>query len=597
MCGIAGFLTKENNFQKEKILKNMINCITHRGPDQEGIFIKDNIFFGHKRLAIIDVQNGKQPMSTYDNKLIIIYNGEIYNSDDIKKDLLKQNLNLKTNCDTEIVLKSYLLWGNKCVNYLNGIFAFAILDLINKKIFLARDRFGVKPLFYHFDKNNFVFASEIKSILKFPNITTDIKKDDLRELFAIGPSRTHGNAIFKDISELKPGYILEFDLSNHKIKFKKYFELKHQEHKENIYETAEHVRILLTKAIKRQLVSDVPVGYFLSGGLDSSIISAVASQEYKNIDTFSLDFLDNKKYFSKSLLQPENDEYYAKYMANYLNSNHHEIILSPKELADNLEKSLVMRDLPGMADVDSSLLKFCGEIKNYVTVALSGECSDEIFGGYPWFYNKIYLDNKDNFPWISQNRNDLFNIKLDLENYSREKYLEEIKKIPENPDDDTQDKFIKKLTFLDINYFMANLLERKDRMSMANGLEVRVPYCDHELVNYVFNIPWRYKFYNQQEKSILKLAFKKIIPEKILSRKKNPYPKTFHEDYKNILVSLLDKKFKESSLFSEIINREKVFEFANKKLSYYGQLMSGTQVLAYFYQVALWFDIYKINIC
>lgn len=594
MCGIAGFLTNNNSFDKQKVLNKMLEKIKHRGPDADGIYVNKNLYFGHKRLIVLDPERGAQPM-IHKKKFnyVITYNGEIYNIKQIKKKLLDLNIPIETNCDTELVLKSYVYLGDNFLDYLNGIFAFAIYDEEKQKIFLARDRFGVKPLFYYFDQKNFVFASEIKSLFEFPNIEKKISFNGLQEIFALSPARTFGNAIFDNIQELEPGFYLE--LKNNNLIKKRYFKLKYMPHTENIDQTAEHVYFLLKQAVERQLNSDVPLGTFLSGGLDSSIISAIAKEKINDLKTFSLSFEDNQKYFSKSILQPDSDDFWAKKMCEFLKTDHYEITLNNFDLANNLEPAFFMRDLPGMGDVDSSLLLFCKEIKNYVTVALSGECADEIFGGYPWFYrNDLSLDNNF-FPWMQNfdDRENLLKINLDLKNYAREKYLNLLKDAPEFPENNPEEKNERDLFYLNINYFMGNMLERKDRMSMANGLEVRVPFCDHELVEYVFNIPWKIKFYNQREKGILRRAIeiqnKNILPQEIIWRKKNPYPKTYHPEYEKLIFKLLKQKLKDNSL-NQIIDTKKLFKLIKQKKPWYGQLLSGPQLASYFFQIACLFD-------
>ncbi len=592
MCGIAGFTSTKNI--DNQILYDMIEEIKHRGPDAKGIYVNKNVKFAHRRLIVIDPEGGVQPMvCKKKSDFVIVYNGEIYNAPEVKKKLIELGENFKTKSDTEIVLKSYIQWGNDCPKYLNGIFAFAIFDEAENKIFLARDRFGVKPLFYHYDGENFVFASEMKSLFKFPGITAKINRDGLRELLAIGPARTFGNAIFMDIDELEPAHTLEF--KNGKIKKQCYFELKYVPHTENLNETAEHVYWLLCNAIKNQLTSDVPIGTFLSGGLDSSIISAIASNEIENLDTFSLTFKDNEKYFAKSIFQPDSDDEWVKKMQAFIKSNHHEIVLESVDTAYALEKAMEMRDLPGMADIDSSLLLFCEQIKKYVTVALSGECADEIFGGYPWYYRD---DLKvDDFPWTRDLsiRDDILKINLDLKNYAHEKYLQVIKKAPYFPENNPQEKYTREMFYLNITYFMGNLLERKDRMSMANGLEVRVPFCDHELIQYVYNVPWSIKFYNQREKGLLRLAMKNILPDEILWRKKSPYPKTFNPDYTKLISKMLKVELKNSPL-SDIIDKQKLFELIETKKPWFGQLMSGPQLMGYFYQLSRWLKKYSVEI-
>jgi asparagine synthase (glutamine-hydrolysing) len=607
MCGIAGFINNNiiYNYNNKTILENMINKLEHRGPDEKGFYIKNKICFGHKRLIVIDPIGGKQPMMLRENDkdIVIIYNGELYNTNEVRNKLIKQGQRFISYSDTEVILKSYICWNKNCLEHLDGIFAFAIYDERSKKIFMARDRFGVKPLFFYLNNNSFAFASEIKSIFEFNDIKAIVDKEGLQELFALGPMHTPGKTVFKDIYELKPGCFLELDINNFKIKQERYFKLYYKEHKENIQETSDHIFFLLNNAIKKQLVSDIPVGTFLSGGVDSSIISAIAAKEKKFLNTFSLSFTDNDKYFDEfanKKFQLSLDDVWVKKVADYIKSSHKNIIIDSNTMAYALERAMIARDMPGMADIDSSLMLFCKEIKKHVTVALSGECADEIFGGYPWFYRES-MQNNNNFPWLNniKVRESVFKMDLDLEKYSQVKYQEAINDAPYFPKDinDKHERYIRNLFYINIVYFMNNMLERKDRMSMASSLEVRVPFCDHKLVEYVFNIPWKIKFYNNIEKYILRLSCDKklLIPQEVLWRKKNPYPKTFDPNYTSLIIKMLSDELINSPLL-EIINKQKLFDLIDNKTPWYGQLMSGPQLAGYFYQVSRWMRHYKINL-
>jgi len=608
MCGIAGFVTHDA-YKKEEQLNSMLKSIAHRGPDAEGKYIKDNVALGHRRLIVVDPEGGKQPMIyTINGKnIVLIYNGELYNTEKIRIELKRNGHVFKSHSDTEVLLHAYIEWGVNCLSRLNGIFAFAVLDERDNSIFIARDRFGVKPLFYHFSPNNlFAFASEIKALLKCEGISSKVDREGFLELMSIGPARTPGCGIFKDIKELPPAHFMIYSDGN--ITIKKYFELKYEEHRENVTDTAYHLKTLLIQAIDRQLVSDVPLGTFLSGGLDSSIITALTADSYRKqhsiLDTFSLDFEENEKYFKSSLFQPDSDRLWVEKMVQREGTHHHNIIISNRDTAKTLKIAMQMRDLPGMADIDSSLYLLCKEVKKTVTVGISGECADEVFGGYPWFYrHELYTDGL--FPWSGDMRlrqsmlNPKYREKLNLEEFARYRYKETLKSCPDFEGKDFAEKKSREMFHLNIIYFMGNLLERKDRMSMANGLEVRVPYCDHELVQYVWNIPWDIKFYNQREKGILRLAMKDFLPDDILWRKKSPYPKTYHPDYTKIVSGLLLKETEDSlSPIWEILDKEEVLKLVNNQSStpWYGQLMSGPQLCAYLLQMAMWLREYRINI-
>lgn len=305
---------------------------------------------------------------------VIVYNGQIYNTKELTKELKKNDFEIKTHSDTEVLLKSYILYGKDVVNYLNGIFAFAILDTNKKEVFLARDHFGVKPLFYTNVNNTLVFASEIKALFQYPGVERVLDSQGISELFGIGPAHTPGTTIFKNIHELKPAHFAIFNESGLHIKL--YWKLKSKKHLDSFEETCDKLKYLLKDSITRQLVSDMPLCTFLSGGLDSSIITKFASDYCKDnglppLDTYSIDYVDNDKNFIKSDFQPNSDNYYIDLMTKNLYTNHHKIVIDTPELADSLEDAMIARDMPGMADIDSSLLLFCKNVKKEMTVSLT----------------------------------------------------------------------------------------------------------------------------------------------------------------------------------------------------------------------------------
>lgn len=400
MCGIAGWYDKKIDLsEQEDTINKMSKSLAQRGPDEDGIFLKNNLCLIHRRLSIIDIQSGKQPMTKSARGKIctIVYNGEIYNSPEIMSELRAKGFSFFGHSDTEVVLTAYLCWGTKCVEKLNGIFAFAVWDDDEQRLFMARDRIGVKPFFYYEYDGGLLFASEVKSLLQNPIVEAKIDEQGLYEIFLLGPARTSGFGIIKGIKELLPG---ECAIYNGNKMFKqKYFTLRAYEHKENEQQTIEHIRELLTDSIERQLVSDVPLCTFLSGGLDSSIISYVASNYYHknglgNLTTYSVDYEDNDKYFQKSLFQPTPDSDFIDLISSAIESEHRNVVINNSKLFDALYDSTLARDFPGMTDVDSSLLLFCKEVKKDFKVALSGECADEIFGGYPWYHTSEISQHK-----------------------------------------------------------------------------------------------------------------------------------------------------------------------------------------------------------
>ncbi len=498
----------------------MQKVLSPRGPDQNGIYIKENVALIHSRLCVIDIENGIQPMTAKygDYKYTLVYNGELYNTDEIRDELKGLGHHFIGHSDTEVVLKSYIQWKDGCVEKFNGIFAFAIWDDREKRLFFARDRIGVKPLFYTVVDNSFIFGSEIKALLQHKKVEPIIDENSIAEIMFIGPGRTPGCAVFKGINEVKPACCGYYSKSG--IKFYKYWTLKDREHADNFEQTVEKVRFLVKDSITRQLVSDVPVGTFLSGGLDSSIISSIANTYFKErgklLKTFSVTYEDNDKYFKTSKFQPNSDTEYIKKMCDYLDCEHHLITLNNEDLANALLMAVDARDLPGMADVDSSLLLFCKEIKKHCTVALSGECADEIFGGYPWYRDKE-IRAINGFPWAQSTAYRKTFIKDDIkipngEDYVYSRYKDTLINTSKIDGISPLESRMKEMMKLNLDWFMQTLLDRKDRMSMYNALEVRVPFCDYRIAEYLYSVPWEFKDYNTYQKGLLRKAVEGILP-------------------------------------------------------------------------------------
>ena len=600
MCGIAGVIgweaTRDN---KLNVLKNMQATLINRGPDQNGIYTSPNADLVHTRLSVVDLENGRQPMECsimQREKFILVYNGELYNTEDLRKELLALGYTFKGHSDTEVLLIAYIQWGEYCLHKLNGIFAFAVWEEHTNRLFFARDRIGVKPFFYCVTNGIFLFASEIKAILAHPLSQAKITTQSIEEIILLGPGRTPGYGVFSGIEELKPGYYGTYQ--NKKISLHQYWSITDKPHSDSFEETKEKVKNLVIEAIKLQTVSDVPIGTFLSGGLDSSIISAVASERVKNLHTFSVDYKDNDKHFTKSYFQPDSDKAYIEEMVKAIGSTHHDIILDSESLANALYQAVDARDLPGMADIDSSLLLFCKQVKKHITVALSGECADEIFGGYPW-YRDENIRNKNGFPWsVNEDYRRSFLCEDVLEKtYVEKRYDESMKKTHVLEGTSPLERRMKEMTKLNFDWFMQTLLDRKDRMSMYNGLEVRVPFCDYRIVEYLYTVPWQMKDYQGREKGLLREAMQGILPEKVLWRKKSPYPKTHNPVYLRLVSDMLSDIISDSN--APILNflrkdkLEKLIKYGgDTDVAWYGQLMNTPQTIAYFLQFNYWLDKY-----
>lgn len=609
MCGIAGTFGIDCS---EETRRRIIESMHRRGPDQNGEWSysqSENIWLLHDRLAVIDVENGCQPMvwNEGERTCALVYNGELYNTQELRSVLEQKKHVFHTHSDTEIVLHSYLEWGEDCVLKFNGIFAFAVWDSDCHALFFARDRIGVKPFFFAQPNGGFAFASEIKTLLCMPEIRAEIDANSVFELMLIGPGCTPGYGVFRGIHELEAGCRGWYD-GKRGMTTERYWRLEAHEHTDSLEQTVERTRELVYDAIRRQLVSDVPLCTFLSGGLDSSIISAVAANEYrkqgKQLDTVSVTYKNNRQYFKATHFQPNTDDDFIKLMNDSIGAKNHLVTIDTEQLTDALYDAVEARDLPGMADVDSSLLLFCREIKKLGTVALSGECADEIFGGYPW-YRDPEIRRTAGFPWAQSTQyragfmREEWKQYRDPKRYVDEKYQQTINNVHCLAIDTPEDKRIREMTQLNFDWFMQTLLTRKDRMSMYSGLEVRVPFCDHRIAEYLYNIPWKWKDLNGQEKGLLREAVKGWLPDEIRLRKKSPYPKTHNPEYLQMVSECLRDILSDgTSPIFDIVKRNKLEELltAFRTQPWYGQLMTTPQTIAYFIQLDYWMRRYKVEI-
>jgi len=605
MCAIAGVIELPCT---DEIVEKMLSTMTRRGPNAVGVHRSSLCRLLHARLTVIDPEGGKQPMqlSWAGECYTIVYNGELYNTQELRKALLQEGHCFSGHSDTEVLLHAYAQWGEACLEKCNGIFAFGVWEERRKRLFLARDRMGVKPLFFKIHEGGLLFASELKTILAYPTVKAELDEQGVAEILLLGPGRTPGCGVFRGIEELEPGYWGCYE--DGKLHLHRYWQLKDREHRDTFQETAETVRWLVTDAVKRQMVSDVPIGTFLSGGLDSSLISAICGaqmeQRGQRLHTFSVDYVDNDRYFVPNKFQPNSDGHYIRIMESALQAEHHWCVLSPQNLMDSLEDAVIARDLPGMADVDISLLAFCREIKNHVTVALSGECADEIFGGYPWYRDPEVRD-REGFPWAQNTRQRIGMLapalrqRMDCEGYIRDRYEKTCRESDILPGQSAREVRMKQMVNLNHRWFMQTLLDRKDRMSMYSGLEVRVPFCDYRIAEYLYGVPWEFKDYQGKEKGLLRYAMEGVLPEEVLWRKKSPYPKTFDPQYLQLVSSRLEALLaqKDAPLFA-LVDREAARQLLTAEYAWpwYGQLMKVPQTICYLLQIDTWLRQYHVDL-
>lgn len=604
MCAISGIIGTKAD---AAAVAAMLSTMHRRGPDGSGVFQDGDVTLLHGRLAIIDPPGGKQPMtfSWAGETYTIIYNGELYNTEELCRDLKSKGHEFLGHSDTEVLLHAYGEYGEDCVNRLNGIFAFAVWEHRRRRLFLARDRIGVKPLFYKHHQGGMVFASEIKTILTYPGVKAKLDETGAAQIILFGPGRLPGSGVFQGIQEVEPGCCGFYE--DGKLTLRRYWKLKDREHKDSFEETAECVRYLVQDAILRQMVSDVPVGTLLSGGLDSSIITAVCAKEMEKrgekLKTFSVDYQNNDQYFQANKFQPNSDNAYIQIMQNALGTDHRRTVLTPEELYDALEDATIARDLPGMADVDFSLLAFCREIRQDVKVALSGECADEIFGGYPW-YRDPEVRAKDGFPWAQNTaqRCRLLSpaVKIDGEAFVMDAYTKTCRESDILPGTSEIDRRMKEMVNLNFAYFMQTLLDRKDRMSMYCSLEVRVPFCDYRIAEYLYSVPWEFKDYQGKEKGLLRQAVTGLLPREVLERKKSPYPKTFDPRYEQLMEKRLNALMEDDAApIWHLLRKEEVREMlaSPTQWPWYGQLMRRPQTMAYLSQIDFWLRHNRVEFC
>lgn len=615
MCGLAGFCNIKADYTKEegkwlRILNKMKKSLVHRGPDDEGELLYAQAGLTHTRLSIIDLTRGRQPITRelFGCSYTIVYNGELYNTAELRDNLIRMGYQFKTHTDTEVILMGYMALGCEFIKELNGIFSIAIWDDNARTLVLCRDRFGVKPLFYTVSDQTLVFASEIKALFEYPGIRPQVDGNGLSEIFGLGPAKSYGGGVFKNIREVLAGNILIFNDTG--IHENPYWSLVSAPHEDSYEKTVEKTSFLVYDAVKRQMISDIPICSFLSGGVDSSLVTAICAKELdkigKQIETYSFDFKDNAKHFVSNSFQPSQDRPYVDIMIDHVKSKHTYLECDNEDLADNLYHAVDARDLPNMADVESSLLFFCNQVAKKTKVALTGECADEIFGGYPWFH-KPELMEANTFPWARNMEtrklllSDELLSRIDLDGYVQAAYEKSISEVPRLIGEDKLNARRREIAYLNLKWFMVTLLDRMDRCSMYSGLEARVPFADHRIVEYVWNVPWEMKIPNGVVKGLLREAGKGLLPEDILYRKKSPYPKTYHPDYEKLLGNrLLEVLSDPNAPIRSLIDLNKVKTFLSAPSDYgkpwYGQLMAGPQLIAYMLQVNYWLSKYHIEL-
>ncbi len=606
MCGIAGWIDWTRNLSEQQpILKKMTDRIIHRGPDADGFWFSERAAFGHRRLIVIDPEGGLQPMLYQDGEytIALTYNGELYNYKELRKKLIEKGHHFQTNSDTEVLLHAYLEWKEDCVKHFNGIFAFGIWDERRQQLMLGRDHLGVKPLFYTVQGSAIIFGSELKVLLSHPLVKTEVDREGLAEVFALGPMRTPGNGVFKNVKEVRAGHYMTFTAN--RVKTERYWKLESKEHTDDVDTTVQTIRSILEDTVKRQLLSDRPLVTMLSGGLDSSGLTAMAGAEYrrngKTLHTYSIDFVNNEKDFEQDFLRRDLDEPWVKRVSEHVGTNHHSIVLGADKLVENLLVPMRARDLPGVGELETSLYLLFKEMKKNATVALSGESADEVFSGYPWFYQDQFL-NANVFPWnvnlgyFSSILSEDLKESIQPELYQKQRFLEALSEVPFLEGEEDLQAKQRQMSYMFITRFLPFMLDRKDRSSMMTGFEVRVPFCDYRLVEYLWNVPFELKSIDNIEKGILRRAFEGYLPDDVRNRRKSAYPSTKDAAYlKGVSNWMVDVLNDPNSPILPMINKERVRTIADGN----DKTINGTEargLIDYLLQVNYWLKEYDISV-
>ncbi|MGP3960996.1 asparagine synthase (glutamine-hydrolyzing) [Nonomuraea sp. 3N208] len=614
MCGICGWVDFERDLRAAReTAQAMTDTMACRGPDDEGLWIAPHAAIGHRRLAIIDLAGGRQPMLADDDgrkPAVLTYSGEVYNYRELRAELTARGHRFRTRSDTEVVLRAYVEWGEDLADRLNGMYAFAVWDARDEELLLVRDRMGIKPLYYYPTRHGVLFGSEPKAILANPLARRVLDIDGLRELMAFVKTPEHG--VFTGMYEVRPGQLVRVNRDG--VRKRRYWRLESHEHPDDVDSTVKTVRSLLDDIVARQLISDVPLCALLSGGLDSSTITALAAKDLREqhlgpVRSFAVDFAGYAEHFRPDLLRSTPDAPYVHQLARHVGAEHTDVVLDSADLMDPAVRGAVLRarDLPlGIGDMDTSLYLLFKAIRGHSTVALSGESADEVFGGYRWFHDAGAVA-ADSFPWLAGPglaahtgaerlfRDDVARA-LDLSGYRDELYREAIAEVPRLPGETGHERRMREISYLHLTRFVQILLDRKDRMSMAVGLEVRVPFCDHRLVEYVFNAPWSFKTFDGREKSLLRAAAADLLPESVLRRVKSPYPATQDRSYDQVLRDRADALLRAGDLPSaRLIDTDKARALVDQPADGTGE-PSARASLERLLQLDQWLNKYQVDL-
>jgi asparagine synthase (glutamine-hydrolysing) len=609
VCGIAGWVDfDDDSLPQRAVLQRMTDSMACRGPDDEGLWLDTHVGLGHRRLAIIDLAGGRQPMKAGGEgggpAVVLTYSGEVYNFKELRATLSARGHRFTTESDTEVVLRAYLEWGETFVERLNGMYAFALWDGDREALLLVRDRMGIKPLYYHPTPGGLLFGSEPKAILAHPDVAAVVEREGFCEL--VGFVKTPGKTVYRGMREVRPGEVVE--VTRRGTTTRRYWELEAREHTDDVDTTVRTVRDLLEDIVSRQLISDVPLCTLLSGGLDSSAVTALAAKALAGanagpVRSFAVDFVGYAEHFRPDPVRDTPDRPFVHELAAHVGADHRDIVLATADLIDPAVRRSVLRaaDMPNTwGDGYTSLYLLFRAIRGHSTVALSGESADEVFGGYRWFHDPACV-NADTFPWLAgPGRGDGFTLlrpdllqRLDVAGYREAAYRAALAEVPHLEGVTGLERRMREISYLHLTRFVQVLLDRKDRMSMASGLEVRVPFCDHRLVDYVFNTSWAMKTFDGREKSLLRAATSDLLPASIVARRKSPYPATQDPTYETALHEEVAKLLADDAPVVSLLDVERTREAVNRPVDAVSTDVSRRQ-LEFVLGLAGWLDAYDV---
>ncbi|MEV0323090.1 asparagine synthase (glutamine-hydrolyzing) [Streptomyces sp. NPDC050658] len=548
MCGIVGQVDYSSDLRDSRnAVLAMARTMANRGPDDEGTWTSRRAALGHRRLAVIDLAGGKQPMARGQEDgpaVALTFSGEIYNYRELRAQLVDLGHEFRTVSDTEVLVHAYLQWGKAVAGRLNGMFAFAIWDGRSDELVLCRDRLGIKPLYYTPTASGVIFGSEAKALFAGDGIRPMLDLDGLRELLLNASLvRRPGHAVFQGIREVEPGCLVTVAASG--ITEQRYWDVEAQPHCDDQASTIARVRSLLEDIVERQLVADVPVCVLLSGGLDSSTLTALAGRALhrhgrSRVRSIGLTYEAQADGRSTDALRTTLDDPYILLMSDHVGTSHTDVRITSDDLTrtDTIRACTGARDLPYLGNFDASLYLLSKATREHATVALSGEGADEFFAGYPWFHEPFDPDDQQ-LPWLAiqgfGSEHTIFSPalvdRLDMPGTRRSLCRAAFDSAPVADGLSDAERCTRQMTYLHLKHHLPALLDRKDRLSMAAGLEIRVPFCDHRLVEYLYNIPWSLKTFDGREKSLLRAAARDLLPSAVANRKKSAFPLMRHPGY------------------------------------------------------------------